>query len=190
MRPFRNKLGFSLFEMLIVVAIVGAIALAAVPVAEITYVKNQESQLENALADIRKAISLWKRDCLNVVNYQKPAGIDVILDIPDSELYPPSLEALVNPSPPYSIMASDGALIGVDFYPKPYLDHIPQDPFVGASEWTVHYASGSDTGSYSAGITSTLGVNHKGIFDVSCISDPSRRRGFVKGIDGTNFTDW
>lgn len=184
-----KKQGFSLFEMLMVVAIIGVIALAAVPVAEISYVKTQETMLENSLADIRLAISLWKRDCLNVVNYQKPAGITVILDVLDSDLCPPTLEALFNPSPPYTINASDGTFVA-DFYPRPYLQKPPQDPFIGAAEWVVHYASGSNTGAYSNGVTTPPDAIHKGVFDVSCIADPIKRRGFVKAIDGTNYTDW
>ncbi|OGK08442.1 MAG: hypothetical protein A2W80_14780 [Candidatus Riflebacteria bacterium GWC2_50_8] len=181
--------GFSLFEMLIVVAIMGLIALAAVPVAEITYVKSQETFLENNLADIRQAIALWKRDCLNVVNMQKPSNIDVILDVPDCNLCPPTLEALFKPAPPYSILASDSTFVA-DFYPRPYLHTIPQDPFIGAAEWAVHYASGSSVGTYTSGITTPPDADHIGVFDVSCIADPIKRRGFVKAIDGTNYSDW
>jgi len=184
-----NRQGFSLFEMLIVVAIMGTIALAAVPVAEISYVKTQENLLEKNLYDIRQAISLWKRDCLNVAEHQKSSDIKIIIDVPDWCLYPPTLEDMVRPTPPYEIVASDGSHVA-NFYPRPYLQAIPQDPFIGAAEWTVHFASGTSVGTYAAGVTTPPDANHKGIFDVSCNPDPSKRKGFVTAIDGTNYSDW
>jgi general secretion pathway protein G len=181
-----KKSGFSLFEMLIVVAIIGAIALAAVPVAEISYVKAQETQLESNQEAIRQAILIWKRDCRNVVITQY--GYDGLFNVPDSQLYPPTLEALVRPVPPYAIEDRTTAVVA-NFYPKPYLNAIPGDPFVGAAEWSVYSASGTDVGTYSAGIT-TLPANHVGVMDISCTPDPTKRRGFVTGIDGTKYTDW
>jgi len=190
-----GKQGFSLFEMLIVVAIMGVIALAAVPVAEITYVKTQETQLENSQDAIREAIILWKRDCRNAVAGQFSGGYTLLFTIPDSQLYPPSLEELVKPSPPYTFLTREG-IIATDsfnnpvvFYPKPYLNAIPADPFVGAQEWSVHCASGTSPGTYSSGIT-TLPADHVGIMDISCVTDPVKRRGFVTAIDGTKYEDW
>ncbi|PKL50960.1 MAG: hypothetical protein CVV42_01275 [Candidatus Riflebacteria bacterium HGW-Riflebacteria-2] len=183
-----GKQGFSLFEMLIVVAIMGVIALAAVPVAEITYVKTQETMLENNQDSVREAIMLWKRDCRNAVAGQLSDGYTLLFTIPDSRLYPPGLEDLVKPDANYSIY--DRSDVGIaTFYPKPYLNAIPADPFVGAPEWVVHCASGTSPGTYSSGIT-TLPANHVGVMDVSCVTDPARRRGFVTAIDGTKYQDW
>lgn len=181
-----KKCGFSLFEMLIVVAIVGTIALAAVPVAEITYIKAQETQLESSQEAIRQAILIWKRDCRNVVITQY--GYSELFSVPDSQLYPPSLEALVKPIPPYAIKDRSNVVVA-NFYPRPYLNAIPGDPFVGAAEWSVYCASGTDAGTYSAGIT-TLPADHVGVMDIACTPDPAKRRGFVTGIDGTKYIDW
>ena len=164
----------------------GIVAIAAVPVAEITYVKNQETLLEKNLEDIRTAISLWKRDCRNVV--VSIGDYNSLYNIHDSQLYPPTLEALVNPAGAYPIIASDGITHIADFKPRPYLQAIPQDPFIGAAEWVIHFASGT-TGTYNSGVT-TPPANASGVFDISCVSDPVKRRGFVTAIDGTKYEDW
>jgi len=186
-----GKQGFSLFEMLIVVAIMGVIALAAVPVAEITYVKSQETLLENNLSAIREAILLWNRDCRIVVEKQGH-----IFKVSESQMLPPTLEAMVKPSPPYAIHDRDGNPIA-DFYPRPYLSAMPSDPFIGAPEWVVHYASAPkigteySVGTYSSGITTSPdSATHVGVFDISCNPDPTTRRGFVTAIDGTKYEDW
>ncbi len=186
-----GKQGFSLFEMLIVVAIMGVIALAAVPVAEITYVKSQETLLENNLSIIREAILLWNRDCRIVVEKQGQ-----LFRVSESQMLPPTIEAMVNPSPPYTINDRDGNPV-VSFYPRPYLNAVPIDPFIGGPEWVVHYASAPkigaefSVGTYSAGVTSSLdSATHVGIFEVSCNPDPVKRRGFVTAIDGTKYEDW
>lgn len=186
-----NRQGFSLFEMLIVVAIMGIVALAAVPVAEITYVKTQETILEKNLEDIRTAISLWKRDCRNVVVAHY--GYAKLFDVPDSQLCPPSLEALTKAvSQPImgsnSVVLKDESNADIIFHSQPYLPSIPQDPFVGAAEWVVHFASGT-VGDFKSGITNTP-AGAAGVFDVSCVSDPVTRRGFVTAIDGTKYEDW
>ncbi len=183
-----GKRGFSLFEMLIVVAIMGVVALAAVPVAEIAYVKTQETQLENSLDSVREAIMLWERDCRNAVAAQLSDGYTLLFTIPDSRLYPPGLEDLVKPNPNYSIYDRNNTGVAT-FFPKPYLIAIPADPFVGAAEWVVHCASGTNPGTYTSGIT-TLPAAHVGVMDISCVTDPVKRRGFVTAIDGTKYQDW
>ncbi len=174
--------------MLIVVAIMGVIALAAVPVAEITYIKTQETLLENNQDAIREAIMLWKRDCRNALVAQISGGYSAILTVSDSELYPPSLEVLANPAPSYPIRDRSNMVVA-NFYPKPYLNAVPGDPFVGAAEWVVHCASGTTPGTYTAGIT-TLPADHVGVMDISCVADPAKRRGFVMAIEGTKYEDW
>lgn len=182
-----NRKGFSLFEMLIVVAIMGVIAIAAVPIAEISYVKTQETLLENSLEEIRTAIALWKRDCRNVVVAQ--GDYNSLYNVHDSQLYPPTLEALVNPAAAYPIVATDGITLVANFSPRPYLQAIPQDPFVGAPKWKVYFASGT-AGLYEDGVT-TPPADASGVFDISCVDNTgNQRRGFVTAIDGTKYEDW
>ncbi|MDD3146808.1 MAG: type II secretion system protein, partial [Candidatus Riflebacteria bacterium] len=66
--------GFSLFEMLLVVALIGVITAATMPVAELMFIKSKEAELESNLAAIRQAISLYKRDCRNVIVRQLQKG--------------------------------------------------------------------------------------------------------------------
>lgn len=183
--------GFTLIEMLIVVVIIGVISLSAVPVAELTFIKTKETELENNLERIRHAIKLFKRDAR--IALARQASYDTMISVPESQLYPPSMGAIASPSlwlagGKHEIKDSLGNVVA-EFYPKPYLDGIPLDPFVGGAVWLVHYASGTLTAEYSQG-TVTDPADHVGIFDVSCITDPVRRRGFVQAIDGTKYQDW
>ena len=190
----KRKKGFSLFEMLLVVAMIGLISTAAVPVAELMFIKTKENELEANLAQIRQAIKLYKRDCRNVILKQLQKGYGDLHKVPDSEFYPRSLISLMNPSiligGKHSINDPQGGT--VDFYPKPYLNSIPVDPFVGAATWKVHYASGTTPTIFEGGdIVGPIPADHVGILDVSPVDNTgNRRRGFVQAIDGTNYTDW
>lgn len=189
-----NNSGLSLFEMLVVVTIVGVLAVAAVPVAEISYIKAQETLLEENLETIRAAITAWKADCRMAIIRQiqsDPNAADIIVDMPDSKLYPPSLGALANP--PASLDRTwDYGVLSISytatFYPRQYLQRIPIDPFVGAPVWDLHYASGTLVGTFDNGETTPPGV--EGLFDVSPTADSGKRRGFVQAIDGTKYEDW
>ena len=191
--------------MLLVVAMIGVISTAAVPVAELMFIKTKEAELENSLAKIRQAISLWKRDCRNAV--VKQYGYKNLFLIPESRLHPPSIIALMRPD---RLDGGTGKFVVLDetvdgdldndgipnefvhFYPKAYLDSIPVDPFVGAATWQVHYASGTIPAIFEGGdIVGPIPADHVGILDVSPVDNTgNRRRGFVQAIDGTNYVDW
>ena len=158
----KNKKGFSLMEMLIVVAILAILASASVPVAEISYTNAKEEELLGALETMREAIVLWRRDCRNAVVAQY--GYDKLDKVPYCNLCPPSLEALVfcsrdkndDSDPHYYVMGNksdfpepvdvikdkDGLVVAT-FVPQKYLEKIPEDPFVGRACWLVHTASGT-----------------------------------------------
>ncbi len=190
----KHTAGFSLFEMLLVVALIGIITTATMPVAELMFIKAKEAELESNLSAIRQAISLYKRDCRNSIVRQLQKGYSSLHKVPDSDLCPPSLMTLTRPdllpAGKHDIDDPDGGT--VSFYPKPYLNAIPIDPFVGAAAWTVFYASGTTTAVFEGGaVTGGDPVDHVGVFDVSCVDNTgNRRRGFVQAIDGTNYTDW
>jgi prepilin-type N-terminal cleavage/methylation domain-containing protein len=188
----KSRHGFSLFEMLFTVAIIGIVVGATMPVAEVMFIKGKETELEDNLYRVRQAISLWKRDCYNAV--VKQHGYIDTHKIPDAALYPPSLLAMVTPESSlaggkFSVHDADNNKIA-DFYPRAYLNEIPVDPFVGAAAWVLHYASGTSTTVFTGG-TVAPPENHVGIFDISCVDNTDdRRRGFVQAIDGTNYVDW
>jgi hypothetical protein len=134
---------------------------------------------------MRLAIKLFKRDCRNAVAQQ--AGYNELVNIHDSQLAPPNITALFKPT--VHEVYNTGGLNVATFTSRPYLDQIPPDPFVGAAVWLVHFASGTATAEYAQGVI-THPPAHTGIFDISCISDANKRRGFTRAIDGTNYSDW
>ncbi|MBQ2594961.1 MAG: prepilin-type N-terminal cleavage/methylation domain-containing protein [Candidatus Riflebacteria bacterium] len=195
----KTKQGFSLMEMLIVVAILAIISSASIPLAEISYSNNKEEELLASLESMREAIKLWRRDCRNAVVAQY--GYNNLDKVPYYNLCPPSLEALVfcrkdddghyytnsRPEPVDVIKDKDGN-IAATFIPRKYLDRIPEDPFVGRACWLVHVASGTCLAAYNfreanttrsykdedftKGNTGAIDPHYpdwKGVFDVSCI---------------------
>jgi len=181
-----DRKGFTLFEMLIVVVIIGVIALAAVPVAELTFIKTKETELETGLERVRLAIKLFKRDAR--IALAKQTDFNTMISVPESNLYSPVFSNFVKSSAIFNIRDNANNIVA-EFYPKAYIDKIPEDPFVGGAVWLLHYASGTSTVEYTQN-DPTPPADHAGVFDISCITDPVRRRGFVQAIDGTKYQDW
>ena len=114
--------GFTLIELMIVVAIVGLLATVAMPLAELTVQRNKEADLRHALRDIREAIDAYK----------VAADEGRIERKADESGYPPTLAALAD-GVPDKRAGSDG--------PKLYfLRRVPRDPF--GDDWGLRsYAS-------------------------------------------------
>lgn len=185
-----NQKGFSLFEMLIVVAIIGVIALAAVPVAELSFVRSLEVDLQENLDEIRAAINQYKADCISFLGRNNVKLTK--LNIAESELYPRQLIHLVNPVQ-IPIQDRDGNLIA-NYTPPPYLARIPVDPFVGDAIWAIHCASNGKVATYPAQAFSgnpADALSGTGTYDVSVATlTPAARKGFIISISGTDYRDW
>jgi general secretion pathway protein G len=106
----RRPRGFTLIELLVTLAILGVLASAAVPLAELAVRRTKESELRQALRQIRGAID----------DYKKASDEGRVARAADASGYPASLEALVNGVP----AARDPAKRPIYF-----LRRLPRDPF-------------------------------------------------------------
>ena len=114
--------GFTLVELIIVVAIMALLASIAAPLAELSYQRGKEQELRTALREIREAIDTYKR----------AADDGKIEKSADSSGYPPSLKTLVEGVPDKSTPEKSTLY---------FLRRIPRDPISG-EDWGVRaYAS-------------------------------------------------
>ena len=86
MSRFRHQSGFSLVELLVVVAILSILASIAFPLAELAHRRGQEEELRRSLREIRSALDAYKR-MVDAGLIARPAG---------SSGYPPTLQVLVD----------------------------------------------------------------------------------------------
>ena len=103
--------GFSLIELLVVMTVLGVLAAAVMPMAEVSQLRERERELKRALWEIRDAIDVHKR------------AADAGLIAKAGDGYPASLEVLVAGVPR---TGSEGGRIH-------FLRRIPVDPFTPAS---------------------------------------------------------
>lgn len=102
--------GFTLIELLVSLAVLAALALQVVPLAQLQAQRAREQELRLALREVRAALDAWKR-ASDEGRVRKPLG---------ASGYPPSLEALVE---------------GVEDQRDPqrrklfFLRRVPRDPF-------------------------------------------------------------
>ena len=114
--------GFTLVELLIVVAIVALLASVAAPLAELSYQRGKEQDLRTALREMREAIDAYKR----------AADDGKIEKSAESSGYPPSLKTLVEGVPDKSTPEKSTLY---------FLRRIPRDPISG-EDWGLRaYAS-------------------------------------------------
>ena len=109
-RPFAMA-GFTLIEMVVVVAIVGILASAAIPMVQLGEHRLKERELRHALREIRTAIDA----------YRKATDEGRIARQVDATGYPPNLEVLAEG------VADAKTPDGKKIY---FLRRIPRDPFV------------------------------------------------------------
>lgn len=112
LRKRSRETGMTLIELIIVVAMLGILATAAVPIAKFQVKRTKERELRRDLWEMRTAIDAYK-DAADKGGIQTKA---------DSNNYPPDLQTLVD---------------GVDISTKHvrFLRRIPEDPMTHGTEW-------------------------------------------------------
>lgn len=103
------SVGFTLIEMVAVVAIVGVLAVAALPMRELVARRSQELALRASLRSLRDAIDAHK----------KAADDGLIAKPADASGYPPTLQTLVDGVP--EVRAGSGRRLY-------FLRRLPRDP--------------------------------------------------------------
>lgn len=168
---FLPQRGFTFIELIVVVAIVGILASALVPLAQLQLRRQKESELRLALRTLRGAIDAYKRA------YDEGR----IEQRPDSSGYPNSLDELQQGVQEILSSGKAGSALASEHKPGKriyFLRRIPRDPF-GPSERTAldHWAqrsSASAPGVFDAG---------SDVFDVCSQSD-------ARALDGSWYKDW
>jgi general secretion pathway protein G len=156
--------GFTLIEMVVVVTIVGILAAAAVPLAEMGVRRVSESALREGLRTIRQAIDAHK------------AAVEAKVIAPgrNGSPYPARLEDLVSGLP---VLDATGKVTS-DSKHLYLLRRLPRDPFAEPS------LSAADTwGLRSSQSPPDFPAPGDDVFDV-------RSRSTRKALDGSAYADW
>jgi general secretion pathway protein G len=160
--------GFTLIEMVITLAIVGLLALSAMPLYEVTSTRSKEAELRLALRTIRSGLDAYKA-AVDTGKLPRVAG---------ESGYPPSLEVLTQP---LEIVGSNDLTASGNSAPQRLviLRQLPRDPFFvdhqvpAAQTWSTRaYGSRADDPQPGADV-----------FDVSSMSTRT-------ALDGTAYSSW
>jgi general secretion pathway protein G len=109
----------TLVEVVITLAIIGVLAAAVLPLAEVTVQRTREMELRRSLRVLRTALDAYKAD------FDKAVLDKHIVPESDRTGYPEKLEELVE--------GKDWG--GLYPYPKKYLRRLPRDPFDDGQGW-------------------------------------------------------
>jgi general secretion pathway protein G len=137
MRIRRGTEGLTLVELIIVVAILGLLASAALPIARFQVKREKEKELKFDLQMMRDAID----------QYKNAADMGAFKTKADTFGYPPDLDTLVN---------------GVDVEDKKlkFMRSIPVDPMTNSTDWGLRSMQ-DDADSYSWGGQNVFDVHTK-----------------------------
>lgn len=159
-RSRRRLAGFTLMELVVAMALLGVLAMVAMPLAELSWQRQREAQLRAALREIRTALDAYKQ----------AAEAGLIARTPGDSGYPPSLVVLErgvrNLKDPKA-----GQLV--------FLRRVPRDPF--AADTTLPADKTWATRAY--GTPPDEPREGRDVFDVAS-------RSMRTGLNGVALRDW
>jgi general secretion pathway protein G len=157
----RRAGGFSLLELIVAVTILSILTGAAIPLVQTTVRRERESQLREALREMRRAIDAYKR-YTELTN-----GVTIPIEFRTPSGYPKELKLLVEGFIPANTVGTSGNRIR-------FLRRLPVDPMTGGSDWGLRsYKDKPDA--------TTWGTED--VFDVY-----SKSGG--KALNGSYYKDW
>ncbi len=165
-RSIEKSRGLTLIELIVVIAIVGILASAAMPLSRMTMKRVREMELRSGLRTLRTAIDAFRKDCLP----GSPNKLSSDYCKSDQDYYPESLELLTQPL----------KLAGVGDKTRKYLRRIPSDPMTPlkapgeTNNWGLRsYKDEPDSREWGGG----------NVFDVFSLSD-------AESLDGSKYSTW
>ena len=157
----RNS-GFTLLEIIIVIAILSVLTAATIPLVRNTVKRDREAELRLALRDLRQAIDRYK------LYHDRSNGTAIPIELKTQSGYPKDLNVLVEGFIPANVVGTSGNKVR-------FLRRLPIDPMTGEKEWGVRaYKDDADSDSSSGG---------EDVWDVFTKSD-------MTALNGTKYRDW
>lgn len=157
--------GFTLIEVLVVIAIVSILASAAMPLSRMTVKRAKEIELRNNLRTLRTAIDAFKKDCEG----KKLSTVEGYCKA-DQDNYPETLEQLTQPL----------KLAGAADKVRKYLRRIPRDPMTeiespgNTNNWGLRsYTDAPDSNQWGGGNVYDLYSKNEAV-----------------ALDGTKYNTW
>lgn len=150
-RRARSRSGFTLIEMVITVAIVGILATAIVPLAQVTMQRAKEHELRTALRQIREAVDAYKqaadegRVAKRVNESGYPKSLEILVDGVEDAKDPKKTKIYFLRRIPRDPMAHDSTLAATETWGKRSYASPPDEPKAGDDVFDV-YSLGSGTG--------------------------------------------
>jgi general secretion pathway protein G len=158
-----RRAGFTLLELVIVVAIIGILSAVTLPMARWSAKRGREIELHRALREIRNALDAY-HDAVEA-GMIDPQGIE--------SMYPPDLEALTGGA---EVILEQGDDENMRKLPETikFLRRIPIDPMTGEAKWGLRCYEDDPEDRFWC---------REDVYDVYSLSNGT-------AIDGTKYSEW